>query len=206
METILGIACEDFAMIATDCSTTQSILVMKTDEKKIFPLGNNIIMGVTGTSGDTSQFAEYIGKNVQLYKMRNGYELTPSAAAHFTRHNLADYLRSQTPYQVNLLLAGFDKENGGELYFLDYLASFQKVPFAAHGYGGLISYSILDRYAKKDMTQEEGYNVLKLCIAEIQRRLIVNLPNFSVQVVDRNGNRELKSITKEDIVEHLAKK
>lgn len=52
-------------------------------------------MGVTGTSGDTSQFAEYIGKNVQLYKMRNGYELTPSAAAHFTRHNLADYLRSQ---------------------------------------------------------------------------------------------------------------
>lgn len=56
------------------------------------------------------------------------------------------------------------------------------------------------------MTQEEGYNVLKLCIAEIQRRLIVNLPNFSVQVVDKDGNRELKSITKEDIVEHLAKK
>lgn len=30
METILGIACEDFTLLATDCSTTQSILVLKT--------------------------------------------------------------------------------------------------------------------------------------------------------------------------------
>lgn len=29
-------------------------------------------MLVTGESGDTVQFAEYIEKNVQLYKMRNG--------------------------------------------------------------------------------------------------------------------------------------
>ena len=29
-------------------------------------------MLVTGESGDTVQFAEYIEKNIQLYKMRNG--------------------------------------------------------------------------------------------------------------------------------------
>jgi 20S proteasome alpha/beta subunit len=29
-------------------------------------------MLTTGESGDTAQFAEYIEKNVQLYKMRNG--------------------------------------------------------------------------------------------------------------------------------------
>lgn len=51
-------------------------------------------MAVVGTEGDTHQFAEYIVKNVQLYKMRNGYELNPKAAAHFTRQNLAEYLRS----------------------------------------------------------------------------------------------------------------
>lgn len=51
-------------------------------------------MGVIGDSGDTTQFAEYIAKNIQLYKMRNGYELGPSAAANFTRRNLAEYLRS----------------------------------------------------------------------------------------------------------------
>ena len=29
-------------------------------------------MAVSGESGDTTQFAEYIAKNIQLYKMRNG--------------------------------------------------------------------------------------------------------------------------------------
>lgn len=52
-------------------------------------------MTVTGEAGDTVQFAEYIAKNIQLYKMRNGYELSPKAAANYTRRNLAEYLRSR---------------------------------------------------------------------------------------------------------------
>lgn len=103
-------------------------------------------MAVSGESGDTTQFSEYIGKNIQLYKMRNGYELSPKAAASFTRRNLADYLRTRTPYMVNLLMAGYDDETGPELYFIDYLASCVKVPYAAHGYGGFFSLSIMDRY------------------------------------------------------------
>ena len=39
-----------------------------------------------------------MAKNVQLYKMRNGYELCPAAAAAWTRRNLADYLRSRVSY------------------------------------------------------------------------------------------------------------
>lgn len=52
-------------------------------------------MSVTGEPGDTVQFAEYIAKNIQLYKMRNGYDLSPKAAATYTRRNLAEYLRSR---------------------------------------------------------------------------------------------------------------
>lgn len=48
-------------------------------------------------------------------------------------------------------MAGYDKEKGAELYFMDYLASSVKVPFAAHGYGGYLSLSIMDRYHKPGM-------------------------------------------------------
>lgn len=34
---------------------------------------------------------------------------------------------------------------------------------------------------------------------EIQKRLIVNLPNFKVAVVDKNGVRYLDEITKESL-------
>lgn len=71
------------------------------DEKKIYPLGTNLMLAVIGTSGDTTQFAEYIAKNIQLYKMRNGYELSPSAAAYYTRQNLADDLRSQVSKAID---------------------------------------------------------------------------------------------------------
>lgn len=54
----------------------------------------------------------------------------------------------QSPYHVNLLLAGYDEHDGPALYYMDYLASLAKVPFAAHGYGAFLTLSILDRYYK----------------------------------------------------------
>lgn len=70
------------------------LILMFADEEKIYKISDKLVMGVIGDSGDTTQFAEYIAKNLQLYKMRNGYELGPTAAANFTRRNLAEYLRS----------------------------------------------------------------------------------------------------------------
>lgn len=54
----------------------------------------------------------------------------------------------QTPYHVNLLLAGYDDHEGPALYYMDYLAALAKAPFAAHGYGAFLTLSILDRYYK----------------------------------------------------------
>ena len=38
----------------------------------MFQLSSKLLMAVCGEAGDTMQFAEYIAKNIQLYKMRNG--------------------------------------------------------------------------------------------------------------------------------------
>ncbi|KAJ8273055.1 hypothetical protein GJAV_G00096870 [Gymnothorax javanicus] len=109
MEYLIGIQGPDFVLVAADNVAASSIIQMKHDYDKMFKLSENILLLCVGEAGDTVQFAEYIQKNVQLYKMRNGYELSPAAAANFTRKNLADYLRSRTPYHVNLLLAGYDE-------------------------------------------------------------------------------------------------
>lgn len=42
------------------------------DYDKMFKLSEKILLLCVGEAGDTVQFAEYIQKNVQLYKMRNG--------------------------------------------------------------------------------------------------------------------------------------
>ena len=42
------------------------------DHDKMVTLSDSILMAVCGEAGDSIQFPEYIAKNVQLYKMRNG--------------------------------------------------------------------------------------------------------------------------------------
>lgn len=43
-------------------------------------------------------------------------------------------------------MGGYDQENGGQLFFLDDLASYKEVPYCGHGYGGMFGMSILDKY------------------------------------------------------------
>ncbi|XP_040581942.1 proteasome subunit beta type-2 [Lepeophtheirus salmonis] len=200
METSIGIAFNDFVMVATDQTCAQSILMLKDTCEKTYPLTNHLLMSALGESGDTTQFAEFMAKNIQLYKMRNAYEMSPSEAANFTRRNLADYLRSRTPFHVNLLIAGYDKKSDkAELYTMDYLAGMVKTEHASHGYGGIFSSGILDRNYRPDMTVEEGYDLIKTCVAEVQKRLIINLPNFSVQIINKEGTKSLKPIMLERV-------
>uniref|UniRef100_A0A4W3HSY3 Proteasome subunit beta n=2 Tax=Callorhinchus milii TaxID=7868 RepID=A0A4W3HSY3_CALMI len=166
---------------------------------KMFKLSEKILLLCVGEAGDTVQFAEYIQKNVQLYKMRNGYELSPAAAANFTRKNLAEYLRSRTPYHVNMILAGYDEHDGPALYYMDYLAALAKAPFAAHGYGAFLTLSILDQHYKPDLTREESLELLKKCLKEIQKRFILNLPSFTVRIIDKEGIHDMEQISVADI-------
>ncbi|XP_078537277.1 proteasome subunit beta type-2 [Lissotriton helveticus] len=195
MEYLVGIKGKDFVLVSADTVSASSIIKMKEDHDKMFKMSEKILLLCVGEAGDTVQFAEYIQKNVQLYKMRNGYELSPAAAANFTRRNLADYLRSRTPYHVNLLLAGYDEHDGPSLYYMDYLAALAQAPFAAHGYGAFLTLSILDRYYKPDLTREEAVELLRKCVEELQKRFILNLPSFNVRIIDKDGIHDLEKIS-----------
>jgi len=191
MEFIIGIQGADFVLTASDCNANQSIVRMKDDVNKHFDLGKHLFMTICGEAGDTTNFAEYVAKNIQLYKMRNGYELTAHSGANYVRKTLADFLRSRTPYQVNLLLSGYDEQTGPALYHMDYLGAMAKIPFAAHGYGSFFSLSTLDRHWKPDLTKDQATELLKKVIAQVRKRFIVNLPAFNIRLVDKDGVHDL---------------
>lgn len=45
------------------------------------------------------------------------------------------------------------------------------------------------------MSQEDGVELVRKCVKELNHRFLVNLPAFAVKVIDKDGVRELPDIT-----------
>jgi 20S proteasome subunit beta 4 len=65
-------------------------------------------------------------------------------------------------------------------------------------YLGMLSFNYIPFVT--DVSKDDAYEIMKKCVREIHKRLIVNLPNFKVQLIDKNGIQELPPIT----AKHLA--
>lgn len=195
----MGIKCNDYVLLASDTVNLEGIIVVKVDDEKLQKLGTKLVMAVAGHKGDKTMFTQYVAKNLLLYKMRNGYEMRPHEAAHFTRKSLIDFLKSKSCL-VNLLIAGYDDKDGPQLFYMDYLAALADVNYAAHGYGALVSLPILDRYYQTDMSVSDGCRLLENCVQQVQKRLMINLSKFKIQVIDKDGVRDLPNFTQKLLV------
>ncbi|KAM0752945.1 20S proteasome subunit beta 4 [Meredithblackwellia eburnea MCA 4105] len=192
MEVSFGITGKDYCLFASDTSANRSIVRMKSTEDKQKVIGKHLVMAYSGEPGDTVNFAEYVERNLRLYQIRNHIPLRPSSAASWTRLELAKSLRSRKPYSVNLLLGGFDPtSNTPELFWIDYLGTKGTVPYAAHGYGAYFALSTMDRWHSPDMDLQQGLELMRKCIDELEKRFIVNLGEFTIRVADKDGVRQI---------------
>ncbi|CAL9733935.1 proteasome subunit beta type-4 [Monosporozyma servazzii] len=197
MDILLGIKVKDSVIMATSKAVTRGISVLKADDDKTRQLTPRSVMGFTGEAGDTVQFAEYIQANMKLYSTRENHDLPVGSVSSFVRLELAKSLRSRKPFQVNVLIGGVDikKDNAEEvsprLYQIDYLGTEVELPYAAHGYAGFYTFSLLDHHYRPDMSLEEGLALLKQCIAELEKRMPMDFKGVFVKVVDKDGVRTL---------------
>jgi 20S proteasome subunit beta 4 len=190
-DAIIGFVGADYSMIATDQNSGRSIMVFSQDADKIMELDSHKLLGVGGDPADCVQEPEYFQKNVALSYYRNGVPLSTHAVANYMRGEKSANLRRGMKV-VDMLLAGYDEGVGPSLYFIDYLASMQKLDKGAHGYCGFFVNSLLDAHWKPGMSVDEGLALMGLCAAEMKRRFTISMPNWKVKIVDKDGTRELQ--------------
>ena len=85
MDHLLGLVGDGYALVAADRKVSNSIIAVKHDEDKILPLDSSKLLGCVGELGDTKNFTEFIQKNIALYGLRNGCQLSTHATAHYVR-------------------------------------------------------------------------------------------------------------------------
>lgn len=157
-------------------------------------LGKHCIMGVVGNEGDSIRFAEFIKSNMKLYEIQNGFSMNFKTMVHFTRNHLVNNLRTNPNCRVAMLLAGCDPHDGPNLHYIDMKGSAQSLNYSGHGIGNTISSSIFRTLWRPDINRDQAYEIVKKCVSEIQNRLVVNLRNFEVFVVDADGILQMESL------------
>jgi len=189
-DSVFGIEFDGGVILAADQINARSILTYQSNLDKIVQLSSHSAMGVAGPNSDLVNFSEYISKNFALYQLSNdGVQLSTAAQANFCRNELATALR-KGPYQVNILLGGYDKKaSSGSLYWMDHLAALTKLKYGAQGYASNFCLSIMDRDYKEGLTQDEAVEIVEKCIKELQVRFLLNQSNFLIKVIDKDGVR-----------------
>jgi len=91
-------------------------------------------------------------------------------------------------------MGGYDDQDGTNLYYMDYLGSSVELDYTIQGYGSFFSLSVMDRYYKPDLTEEEAIELLQKCVDEIAKRFIVNMGGFRVKIIDANGIRSHREV------------
>ena len=184
--------CIPFAVVlAADQGNARSILLYQKNLDKVRPLSSHSAVGVSGPNCDSVNFTEFISKNLKLYELSNdGTKLSVHAQANFAREELAYALR-RGPFQVNLLLGGYDAKDGASLYWMDYLAALSKVKYGCQGYSSNFCLSVMDKEYREDCSEADAIEIVHKCIHELETRFLLAQPNFIIKVIDKDGIRTI---------------
>ena len=184
MDSVFGICGKDWVIVCADTAVNRSIFTLKHDDDKIMQLNQFKVLATTGEQTDRYRYSNLMMRNLTLQEIRTGFEPSVEATANFLRTEMANSLRSREPFQVNVLIGGYDQiEKTSKLYWMDYMGTLQQVTKGAHGYAGYFVNSVLDQHYRQDMTLEQGLDACRQCIKELRTRFIINQPTFVAKVV-----------------------
>lgn len=195
METALGVTFKDFVILAADKTETFGILRIVDDSSKVHNLTSHVAIAMTGEPGDTDQFSRFVQCNFELEKFRDdGWEVSLTRAFHWITWELAQGIRSSSPYAVFPILGGYDlKEKCGKIYWMDYLGTGAEVTYGAHGYGDGLAIGFLDRYYKSDLPREQAIELVKGALNAIETRLVIGPNKFEMVLIDKDGIHRIKN-------------
>lgn len=142
--TIVGIAGEDYALIASDTRLCEEsyYLIHSRDHPHVYKLGDKLMVGSVGFQGDTLTLQKILQMRVKMYRFEHGKNMSTNAMAAMLATIL--YSRRFFPYYVYNLVAGLDEEGKGALYSYDPVGSYEREVYRAGGSSSSIIQPFLD--------------------------------------------------------------
>ena len=187
MESAFAIQGKDFVLMVQETTIINSIFKLKEKQEKFVQLDTSTVLGLTGDLADQREFSSIVKANLQYQKFKNKRSLSGKESANFIRDSLAKSLRSRDGAKQTDCLLGTCDSKGPQLYWIDYLGTMQKVPYAGHGYASYFVSSVIANSYRNDLTIEETIQIGKDCVFELRKRFLASQDHFSVKIVSQKG-------------------
>lgn len=204
--TVLGIAGEDYAVLAGDTRVVSGYNIDSRYEPKVFDMGDGIVMTANGFAADGAALIDQFRTSFKWYKFdNNNKKLTIKSAARYIQHLL--YGKRFFPYYVSTLIAGLDEEGKGAVYSYDPVGSYEREQCRAGGAAASLIMPFLDNQVnfnnqyepesdgkvkkqRKYLTLDETLELVRDAFSSATERHIQVGDGLEVLIVTKEGVRK----------------
>lgn len=150
--TVLAIAGEDFAVIASDTRLMTGFSILSRDVPKTTQVTSNTVVGSCGFHGDVLTLTKVVETRLKMFSYIHQKEMDTSSIAAMLSTIL--YYRRFFPYYVYNIVAGLDTEGKGCVFSFDPVGSYERETYRAGGSASSMLQPLLDNQI--GMKNQEG--------------------------------------------------
>jgi 20S proteasome subunit beta 1 len=178
----MAINFRDGVILGADSRTTTGAYIANRVTDKLTQVSDTIWCCRSGSAADTQAVADIVQYYLSMYDItHHEAPTTQTAAAVFQDlcYNNKDNLRYKRRnfnmnrtmanaewYSAGIIIAGYDKKNGGQVYSIPLGGSLHKESYAIGGSGSTYIYGFCDSNWREDMTEKEGIEFVKEALQE----------------------------------------
>jgi 20S proteasome subunit beta 6 len=140
--TILAVAGEDFAVVASDSRLCEGFRIHSREVVKTYRLTEKTYLACAGFHGDVLTLTKIIEARLKMYEHEHQEVMSTSAIAAMLSTIL--YYRRFFPYYTYNIIGGVDDQGKGCVYSFDPVGSYEREQYRAAGTSGAILQPFLD--------------------------------------------------------------
>jgi 20S proteasome subunit beta 1 len=149
---IMAVAFDGGVVIGADSRTSTGVYISNRVSDKITKVDERVFVCRSGPAADTQAISDYVTYFLDQHRMEYGQPAKVATAASFFRELC---YHNKNALMAGIIVAGWDKVKGGQVYSIPLGGALIERPFAIGGSGSTYIYGFCDAYFKPGFTREQ---------------------------------------------------
>ena len=179
----------DYVVLAADKRATAGHIVAHKNVKKIVRIDERSAITTAGLVADAQALADTLRSEARYYELSVGkpMKLRSMASLLSLKLNSSKY----SPYIVQLILGGYDYEEGPKVFAIELYGDVTEEKYTATGSGSPIAIGVIESSYKPDLPVKEAIELAVKAVASASLRDVFSGEGIDVVVISKDKYEEM---------------